>query len=91
MPVAGLYIGIEFLRIPQNEHTVRYTIAGKRGKHTASQYEPSVGVLANDSGDHAMIFMKGKWEKMWRDEGSVFNKKYRNKYNLFAMELILTD
>lgn len=91
MPVEGLYIGIEFLRIPQNEHTVCYTVQGERGKRTASQYEPSVGVLASDSGDHAMIFMKGKWEKMWRNEGSVFNKKYRDKYNLFAMELMLTD
>lgn len=90
-PEDGFFIGIEFLRIAQNEYTMRYAVDGERGKHTATRYSPSVGVLPSDNGDNAIVFMKGDWEKMWRNEGTVFNKRYEGKYNLFAMELTLTD
>lgn len=91
MPKDGLCIGIEFLRVAQNEYKFTYTDMSTKKKETKVQYAPSIGVLPSDTGENALVFMKGKWEPMWRNGTAMFHKTNKDKYNLFAMELTLTD
>ena len=62
---------------------------GSKKKLKGISYEPSIGTLPTETDENTWIFNKGKWQKIWKNKGSL--KRYKGKYNLIAVELTLTN
>lgn len=90
-PEEGCFVGVEFMLIEQNQYTIDVVEKGVKRSHKEINFEPKIGALPSDVGDHAMIFNKGKWEKMWQNDDPFIPKAYQGKYNLFAIELTLSE
>ena len=88
-PKKGFFIAIEWLIIDSNKHTYKYSYKNSKKKHIATSYEPNIGTLPSDTDKNSWIFSQGKWKKTWRNKGAI--KKYKDKYNLIAIELSLTN
>jgi len=52
-------------------------------------FEPSIGTVPAETAKNSWIFSSGKWRKVWKNKGPI--KRYKNKYNLIAIELALTN
>lgn len=89
-PEEGLCIGIEFMLVAQNQYTIDVVENGKRNRKEL-QYAPRIGALPVAVNDQAMIFSRGKWEKLQLNTEPYLPKAYQGKYSLFAMELTLSD
>ena len=88
-PTDGFFIAIEWLIIENNKHKYSYKIKSSKKKINAISYEPSIGTIPSESEHNSWGFVRGKWERVWKNVGS--SKRYQNKYNVLAIELTLTD
>ncbi|TYC07439.1 carboxypeptidase-like regulatory domain-containing protein [Bizionia gelidisalsuginis] len=88
-PKKGFFIAIEWLIIEDNKYEYKYTITGSKKKHDGISYEPYIGTIPAESDENSWIFTKGKWRKIWKNKSP--SKKYKEKYNLMAIELTLSN
>ncbi len=90
-PKEGFFIAIEWLIIDSNKNEYTYTMSGSKKKYKGINYNPSIGMLPSNALNFN-ILSKGEWHEFNRknDESFPF-KKYRNKYNQLAIELVLTN
>lgn len=88
-PKKGFFIAIEWLIVNKNKHTFNYTMKGSKNKFKSIIYEPKIGTIPSDTNKNSWIFNQGKWEKIWKNKGPL--KKYKDKYNLIAIELNLSN
>jgi len=86
-PKQGFFIAIEWLIIAPNKHRFKYKMNDIIFKEIS--YEPSIGTIPSKTNENSWIFIGGKWKKVWKNNGPL--KRYRNKYNLPAIELTLTN
>jgi hypothetical protein len=63
---------------------------GSKKKLKGTSYEPAVGTIPAETDENSWRFNQGKWRKVWKNNNETM-KKYRNKYNLLAIELTLTN
>ena len=89
-PKDGFFIAFEWLIIENNKYEFNYTIKGSKKKHIGIHYAPKIGLIPSVSNENSWIFNQGKWRKVWKNNNDI-SKKYRNKYNIVAMELILSN
>lgn len=89
-PKEGLFIAIEWLIIESNKHQYSYTMTGSGKKLTGISYEPAIGTVPAETDENSWIFTQGKWRKMHKNNNGTL-KRYKNKYNLLAIELTLTN
>jgi hypothetical protein len=59
-------------------------------KLTGISYEPAIGTVPADTDENSWIFTQGKWRKMHKNSSGTL-KRYKDKYNLLAIELTLTN
>lgn len=89
-PKEGFFIAIEWLIIESNKHQYSYTMTGSGKKLTGISYEPAIGTVPAETDENSWIFTQGKWRKMHKNNRGTL-KRYKNKYNLLAIELTLTN
>ena len=88
-PEGGLYLVYEYLYTESNKHTMPYVKKGSKRKRTHISYEPSVGMMADDTAENGRILSKGQWKRMPMNPG--FPEGYKNKYALLAVEVTLSN
>jgi len=88
-PTEGFFIAIEWLIIENNKHKYSYKAKTSKKRINAISYEPPVGTIPSESEHNSWGFLRGRWERVWKNVGS--SKRYRGKYNVLAIELTLTD
>ncbi|MFK5880448.1 MAG: carboxypeptidase-like regulatory domain-containing protein [Flavobacteriaceae bacterium] len=89
-PENGFFIAIEWLIIENNKYEFKYTIEGSRKKFEGISYEPAIGTIPAETAENSWVFSQGKWREIWKN--SEFHlKRYKDKYNLLAIELTLTN
>lgn len=88
-PVKGFFIAMEWLIIPTNKYEYKTKDVGTKRIVQRVSYEPSVGTIPSESAENSWIFSKGSWNKVWNFQSS--QKIYKNKYNLMAVELTLSN
>ena len=89
-PENGFFIAIEWLIIEENKHEYKYTIEGSRKKLKGILYEPSIGIVPAETNENSFRYNQGKMIRIWKNNNETM-KRYRNKYNLLAIELKLTN
>ncbi len=87
-PKDGLFIAIECLIIEENKYEFKAKWVDTKKKEKKISYEPAYGVLPDETGENSMIYISGKWQKIWKSRSP---ESYKDKYGLLAMELTLTD
>ncbi|WP_179354324.1 carboxypeptidase-like regulatory domain-containing protein [Winogradskyella vidalii] len=87
-PEDGLFIAIEWLIIEENKYEFKVKWVDTKKKEKKISYEPAYGVIPSETGENSMIYISGKWRKIWKSKSP---EKYKDKYGLLAMELTLTD
>ncbi len=75
-PENGFFVAVEWLTIDVN-------------KAVFGTIQPDIGFLQMDSNSDSWWYSNGQWKKIWLNGGSY--KYYKNKYNLMAMELVLSN
>ncbi|WP_232731449.1 hypothetical protein [Tenacibaculum sp. SZ-18] len=90
-PEKGFFTAIEWLIIEENKYEYKYTMKGSRKKIKGVSYEPAIGVIPTETNENSWRLNKGKWSKVSGKNDNESFKKYRNKYNQLAIELILTN
>ena len=88
-PKEGFFIAIEWLIIESNKYEYTYTMNNSKKKLSGISYEPSIGTVPSKSNANSWIYSKGRWEKVWKNTEQI--KSYKDKYNLLAIELLLTN
>ncbi len=88
-PNKGVFIAIEWLIIDSNKYDFTYTMNGSKVKMKDIRYAPSLGTIPSETDDNSWIYNQGTWKKVWRNTGPI--NRYKDKYNLLAIELILTN
>lgn len=89
-PKEGLFIAIEWLIIESNKHEYNYTMQDSRKRLRGISYEPAIGTVLAETDENGWIFIQGKWRKIFKNSSGA-TKRYKDKYNLLAIELTLTD
>ncbi|MCB0577089.1 MAG: carboxypeptidase-like regulatory domain-containing protein [Saprospiraceae bacterium] len=89
-PENGFFIAFEWLIIESNKYEFESTMPGSKKKHNLITYEPSFGSVPSDAEANSWIFTHGKWTRTSKNNKAA-NNRYRNKYNLIAIELTLTN
>ena len=89
-PKEGFFIAIEWLIIESNKHEYSYTMTGSGKKLTGISYEPAIGTVPAETDENSWIFTQGKWRKTHKNNSGTL-KRYKDKYNLLAIELTLTN
>lgn len=89
-PKEGFFVAIEWLIIEDNKYEFNYTIKGSEERHIGIRYDPKIGLIPSVVNKNSWIFIQGEWSKLWKNNNETM-KKYRNKYNLLAIELTLTN
>lgn len=85
----GLFVAIEWLMIEENKYEYIYTKDGSRKKLHGLLYQPSFGTILSDSNEYSWFYIFGRWQKTRLSEFS--NRKDFGKFNLLAIELILSE
>lgn len=88
-PKKGFFVAIEWLIIESNKYEYTYILEGSKEKLQGVRYLPSIGTIPAETNSNSWVYRKGHWEKVWKNNGII--KKYKDKYNLLAIELILTN
>ena len=89
IPKQGLAVAVEWLLIESNKYEYRYTEKGSKKKKKGVTYSPSLGIIPSETNENSWIYVGGKWNRVLKNSSSI--EKYRGKYNLLAMELVLSD
>jgi len=88
-PEKGLFIAIEWLIIESNKYEYSYSMNDLKEKYLGIYYEPGLGTIPSETDENSWIYNQGKWEKAPKNSGP--NKRYKDKHNLLAIELTLTN
>ena len=88
-PKKGFFIAVEWLIIESNKYEFTYTMKGNNRKLKAISYQPNIGTIPTETNMNTWIFSGGKWQKIWKNNGRL--KHYKEKYNLIAIELTLSN
>ena len=88
-PQNGLFIALEWFITDENRYDYSYTVLGSSEKLSGTSYEPHFGTIPADTDENSWIYRKGGWERIWKNNGTV--EKYKDKYNLLAIELDLSN
>jgi len=88
-PKEGFFVAIEWLIIDENRYDFEYTMKGSDKKMKGVSYEPSVGTVPAETDENSWIYIQGQWRKVWKNRSSL--DRYKDKYNLLAIELTLTN
>jgi hypothetical protein len=88
-PEKGLFIAIEWLIIESNKYEFSYSMNDSKKKYQGIHYEPEIGTVPSETDENSWIYNQGKWKKVWKNSGPI--KRYKDKYNLLAIELTLTN
>lgn len=89
-PKEGFFIAIEWLIIEENKYEYSFTITETNKKLSGISYEPAFGTIPAETATSSWIFQKGKWRKIFKNTNGTI-KRYKDKYNLLAIELTLTN
>jgi CRISPR/Cas system-associated exonuclease Cas4 (RecB family) len=89
-PEKGFFIAIEWLIIEGNKYEYKYTMKGSRKKLKDISYEPSIGIVPAETNENSFRYNQGKMIRIWKNNNETM-KRYRNKYNMLAIELTLTN
>lgn len=89
-PEKGFFVAIEWLIIEENKHEYNSKMQGSRKKIVKTSYEPSIGTVPVETNENSWLLNQGKWRKIWKNNDKSI-RKYKNKYNQLAIELILTN
>lgn len=87
-PKDGLFIAIEWFIIEENKYEFKVKWVDTKKKEKKISYEPAYGVIPSETGENSMIYISGKWQKIWKSRNP---EEYKDKYGLLAMELTLTN
>lgn len=91
-PVDGIFIGYEWLIIPENAFKVAFQTKDIEKRDEKIMYEPKVGFLPSVKNTNSWSFKNGKWENVKAfDRKSNSLERYINKFGLLAIEITLTD
>jgi hypothetical protein len=89
-PEEGFFIAFEWLIIESNKYEYNYTLKGSKKKLNRLSYEPKIGTTPDETDKNSWIFNQGRWEKLSKNkEGTI--EKYKDKYSIPAIELLLTN
>lgn len=86
IPKNGIFIAVDWLKVPENIYEYSYTMKNEKGKHKAQSYAPSFGCVLDEDLKKTLILRDNKWTNAIPDI-----MKKTNKYCIIAMELVLTD
>ena len=89
-PKKGFFIAIEWLIIESNKYEFSYTMKDSNKKIDGITYEPMLGTVPAESDKNSWIFNQGKGKKVMKNKTDNI-KDYKDKYNLLAIELTLTN
>jgi carboxypeptidase-like protein len=89
-PERGMFIAFEWLIIEQNKYEYIYYKTGSKKKYKGISYEPSIGAVAVETDQNSWIFLRGKWQKIWRNS-DIDSKRYGDKFSIAAIELTLSN
>ncbi|SHJ19342.1 CarboxypepD_reg-like domain-containing protein [Mesonia phycicola] len=94
-PKEGFFVAIEWLIVDANKRTYEYNMYNSDEKRIGYSYEPSIGTIPSETNEDNWIFHFGKWRKREKNISTPkkinYSKRYRDKYNSIAVELILTN
>lgn len=92
-PKNGFFIVVEWLIIEENKSIITFTYEGSSKKQKADRYNPKFGLIPTEDQTLSFSYSKSKWFKAWlnKEDSKYTSKKFKNKYNLLAVELILTN
>ena len=62
----------------------------RAGIFTMQDFIDTIGTVPADTDENSWIFTQGKWRKMHKNNSGTL-KRYKEKYNLLAIELTLTN
>lgn len=104
-PDKGVFVAVEWLIIDSNKYEYTYTMndfnvdtnkyeytqAKKKSKEKLKgiRYAPFFGTVISETDKNSWVYIQGKWIKIWKNTG--LSDYYKDKYNLPAIELTLTD
>lgn len=89
-PEKGFFVAIEWLIIEENKYEYSYTMTETNKKLNGISYEPAFGTVPAKTDKNSWIFQKGKWRRIFKNTNGTI-KRYKDKYNLLAIELTLTN
>lgn len=89
-PETGFFIALEWLIIDENKREFKYSIQNSKKKLNGFLYEPAIGTIPSETDENSWIFNQGKWRKIFKNKNGTL-KRYKEKYSLLAIELILTN
>ncbi|PNW25766.1 carboxypeptidase-like regulatory domain-containing protein [Formosa algae] len=89
-PKEGFFIAIEWLIIESNKFEHNYNIQGYEKTIAGFSYEPAIGTVPAETDENSWIYIQGKWTKMGINNSGIL-KNYKDKYDLLAIELTLTN
>lgn len=91
IPQKGFFIAVEWIITEINKHEYSYKNSKTNLEVKDFKYSPSFGIIPSDLNDNSWIYIKGSWSRNLNKSINSFDKKYKNKYMLLAMELTLTN
>ena len=86
IPENGIFIAVDWIKIPENIYEYSYSMKDKSGKQKGYSYSPSFGCVLDENSRKTLILRDGKWTKAISDI-----MKKTDKFCVLAMELTLTD
>jgi len=89
-PEEGFFIAIEWLVIENNKYEENYNIQGVGKNITGISYEPAIGTVPTETDENSWIYIQGKWKEIGINNNGIL-KNHKNKYDLLAIELTLTN
>lgn len=90
-PENGFFIAFEWLFVEQNKYEYMATVDGQRKKVKSIGYAPSIGSIPKELDGHSWEFVDGNWIKVKRNSNDDFSIRHRNKFDVLAMELTLSN
>ena len=92
-PLNGFFVVVEWLIIEENKSIFTFSYDGSSKKHKSDRYNPKFGLIPTEDQSLSFSYSKSKWHKSWlnKEDSKYTSKKFRNKYNLLAVQLELTN
>lgn len=90
IPEEGFFVAVEWFILESNKYEFEYVMEGSSKKYKGVSIEPNIGSIPKDTDENTWIYMNGKWTRIWKNE-IITMKKYKDKYNLIAVELTLSN
>ena len=90
-PKNGFFIAFEWLFVEQNKYEYMATVDGQRKKFKSIGYAPSIGSIPKELDENSWEFVDGNWIKVKRNSDDDYSIRHRNKFDVLAMELTLSN